>query len=84
MNSPTTTEDDNLGLDVISRDVISSKPTVVDKRSTLDVSDTDDDDECEEQDSCEEGAGVAGPKPEQSGTRDKKVRRDGEVRNLSQ
>ena len=31
-----------------------------------------------------EGAGAAGPKPEQAGTRNKKLRRDGEVRNLSQ
>ena len=31
-----------------------------------------------------EGAGAAGPKAEQAGTRNKKIRRDGEARNLSQ
>ena len=52
-----------------------------DKRSALDAPDTDDDDGCAEQG---EGAGAAGPKPEQAGMRNKKVRRDGDARNLSQ
>ena len=52
---------------------------VHDKRSALDAPDTDDDDGCTEQG---EGAGVEGPKPEQAGTRSKKLRWDGEARNF--
>ena len=81
MSSLTTAEGDKRGLDVISRDVMSSEPAAGDKRSALDAPDTDDDDGCAEQG---EGAGAAGPKPEQAGTRNKKLRRDGEARNLSQ
>ncbi|MEI7747333.1 MAG: hypothetical protein WCJ28_07320, partial [Actinomycetota bacterium] len=81
MSSLTTAEGDKRGLDVISRDVMRSEPAAGDKRSALDAPDTDDDDGCAEQG---EGAGAAGPKPEQAGTRNKKVRRDGEARNLSQ
>ena len=50
-------------------------------RSALHAPDTDDDDACAEQG---EGAGAVGPKPEQAGTSNKKLRRDGEARNLSQ
>jgi hypothetical protein len=71
----------NYPLDVISRDVMSSETAAGDKRSALDAPDTDDDDGCAEQ--CE-GAVAAGPKPEQAGTRNKKLRRDGEALNLSQ
>ena len=60
---------------------MSSEPAAGDKRSTLDAPDTDDDDGCAEQG---EGAGAAGPKAEQARTRNKKLRRDGEARNLSQ
>jgi hypothetical protein len=81
MSSLTTAEGDKRGLDVISRDVMRSEPAAGDKRSALDAPDTDDDDGCAEQG---EGAGAAGPKPEQAGTRNKKVRRDGDARNLSQ
>ena len=81
MSSLTTAEGDKRGLDVISRDVMRSEPAAGDKRSALDAPDTDDDDGCAEQG---EGAGAAGPKAEQAGTRSKKLRRDGETRNLSQ
>jgi hypothetical protein len=81
MSSLTTAEGDKRGLDVISRDVMSSEPAAGDKRSALDAPDTDDDDGCAEQG---EGAGTAGPKAEPAGTRNKKLRRDGEARNLSQ
>jgi hypothetical protein len=81
MSSPTTAEGDKRGLDVIRRDVMSSEPTEDDKRNTFDESGTDDDDGCVDQD---EGDGAAGPKPVQVGTRNKKLRRDGEARNLSQ
>jgi hypothetical protein len=81
MNTPTAAEGDKRGLDVISRDVMRSEPAAGDKRSALDAPDTDDDDGCAEQG---EGAGAAGPKPEQAGRRNKKVRRDGEACNLSQ
>jgi hypothetical protein len=60
--------------------VMSSEPAAGDKRSALDAPDTDDDDGCAEQG---EGTGAAGPKHEQAGTRNKKLRRDGEARNLS-
>jgi hypothetical protein len=78
MSSPATAEGDTRGLDVIRRDVMSSEPAAGDKRSALDAPDTDG---CAEQG---EGAAAAGPKPEQAGTRNKKLRRDGEARNLSQ
>jgi hypothetical protein len=81
MSSLTTAEGDNRGLDVISRDVMRSEPAAGDNRSALDAPDTDEDDGCAEQG---KGAGAAGPKPEQAGTRNKKLRRDGEARNLSQ
>jgi hypothetical protein len=81
MSSLTTAEGDKRGLDVIRRDVMSSEPAAGDKRSALDAPDTDDDDGCAKQG---KGAGTAGPKPEQAGTRNKKLRRDGEARNLSQ
>ncbi len=80
MSSPTAAEGDKRGLDVIRRDVMSSEPAAGDKRSALDAPDTDDDG-CAEQG---EGAGAAGPKREQAGTSNKKLRRDGEARNLSQ
>jgi hypothetical protein len=57
---------------------MSSEPAAGDKRSANDAPDIDDDDCCAEQG---EGAGEAGPKPEQ--TRNKKVRRNDEARNLS-
>ena len=61
---------------------MSSQPAAGDKRRTLNAPDTDDDDDgCAEQG---EGAEAAGPNPEQAGTRNKKLRRDGEARNLSQ
>ena len=66
--------------DFISRDVISSEPAADDKPSAIDASDTDDDDDCAEQDCKGEGAGATGPKPEQAGTRNKKLRQDGEAR----
>jgi hypothetical protein len=78
MRSPTTQEGDKRELDVIRRDVMSSESAAGDNRSVLDVSDTD---VCAEQG---EGVGAAGPKPEQAGTRNKKLRRDGEARKLSQ
>jgi hypothetical protein len=81
MSSLTAAEGDKRGLDVISRDVMSSEPAAGDKRSALDAPDTDDDDGCAQQG---EGAGAAGPKPEQVPTRNKKLRRDGEAHNLSQ
>jgi hypothetical protein len=81
MSSLTTAEGDKRGLDVISRYVMSSEPAAGDKRSALDAPDTDDDDGCAEQG---EGAGAAGPKAEPAGMRNKKLRRDGEARNLSQ
>jgi hypothetical protein len=81
MSSPTTAEGDTRGLDVISRDVMSSEPAAGDKRSALDAPDTDDDDGCAGQG---EGAGAAGPKPEQAGSRNKKLSRDDKARNLSQ
>jgi hypothetical protein len=81
MSSLRTAEGDKRGLYVISRDVMSSEPAAGDKRSALDAPDTDDDDGCAEQG---EGAGAAGHKPEQAGTRNKKVRRNGDARNLSQ
>ena len=81
MSSLTTAEGDKRGLDVISRDLMSSEPAAGDKRSALDAPDTDDDDGCAEQG---EAAGAAGPKREQARTRNKKLRRDGEARNLSQ
>jgi hypothetical protein len=81
LSSLTTAEGDKRGLDVISRDVMRSESETGDKRSAIDTPDTDDDDGCAEEG---EGAGVAGPKPEQAWTRNKKVRRDGEARNLSQ
>jgi hypothetical protein len=43
MSSLTTAEGDKRGLDVISRDVMSSEPAAGDKRSALDAPDTDDD-----------------------------------------
>ncbi len=73
----TEAEGDKRGLGVISRDVMSSEPAAGDKRSALDAPDTDNDDGCAEQG---EGAGAVGPKPEQAGARNKKLRRDGEVR----
>jgi hypothetical protein len=81
MSSLTTVEGDKRGLDVIHRDVMISETAAGDKRSTLDAPDTDDDDRCAEQD---EGAGAAGPKPEQAGTRNKRLRRNGEARHVSQ
>ena len=75
MSSLTAAEGDKRGLDVISRDVMRSEPAAGDKRSALDAPNTDDDG-CAEQG---EGAGAAGPKPEQAGTRNKKLRRDGEA-----
>jgi hypothetical protein len=74
---------DKRGLDVISRDVMSSEPAAGDKSSALDTPDTDDDDDgCAEQG---EGARAAGHNPEQAATRNKKPRWDGEeARNLSQ
>ena len=80
MSSLTTAEGDKRGLDVIRRVVMSSEPAAGDKRSALDAPDTDDDDGCAEQG---EGAGAAGPKPEQAGTRNKKLRWHGEACNLS-
>jgi hypothetical protein len=59
---------------------MSSQPAAGDKRSALNAPDTDDDDGCAEQG---EGAEAAGPNPEQAGTRNKKLRRNGEARNLS-
>jgi hypothetical protein len=64
VSSLTTAEGDKRGLDVISRDVMSSESAVGDKRSALDAPDTDDDDGCAERG---EEAGAAGPKPEQAG-----------------
>ena len=46
LTSLTTVECDKWGLDVISRDVMSSEPAVDDKRIALDASDTDDDNDC--------------------------------------
>jgi hypothetical protein len=69
MSSLTTAEGDKRGLDVISRDVMSSETAAGDKRSAIGAPDTDDDDGCAEQG---EGAGAAGLKPEQAGTRNKK------------
>jgi hypothetical protein len=80
MSSLTVVEGDKRGLDVISRDLMSSEPAAGDKRSSLYASDTDDDDDCAEQG---EGAETAGPKPEQPGTRNKKLRRGDECLNLS-
>ena len=60
---------------------MSSQPAAGDKRSALNAPDTDDDDGCAEQGG---GAEAAGPNPEQAGTRNKKLRRNGEARNLSQ
>jgi hypothetical protein len=74
-------EGDKRGLDVTSRNIMSSEPAVGDKRRALDAPDTDHDDGCAEQG---EGAGAAGLKPEQGDMRNKKLRRDGEARNLSQ
>jgi hypothetical protein len=68
----TTTEGDKRGQDVISRDVMGSEPEVGDKRSALDAPDTDDDYGCAEQ---SDTVGTEGPKSEQSGTRNKKLRR---------
>jgi len=59
---------------------MSSQPAAGDKRSALNAPDTDDDAGCAEQG---EGAEAAGPNPEQAGTRNKKLRRNGEARNLS-
>ncbi len=53
---------------------MSSEPAG-DERSALDAPDTDGDG-CAEQG---EGAGAVGPKPEQGGTRNKKLRRDGDA-----
>jgi hypothetical protein len=81
MSSPAAAEGDKRGLDVISRGVMSSEQAAGDKRNALDAPDTDDDDGCAEQ---RGGAGAAGSKPEQAGTRTKKLRRDSEALNLSQ
>jgi hypothetical protein len=79
MRSPTAVEGDKRGLDVFSRVAMSSEPAAGDKRSALDAPDTDDG--CAVQG---EGAGAVGPKPEQAGTRNKKLRRGGEALNLLQ
>jgi hypothetical protein len=76
MSWPTEVEGDKWGLDVISRDGMSSEPAAGDKCSALDAPDTDNDEQGE-------GPGAAGPNPEQDGKRKKKLRRDGEARNLS-
>jgi hypothetical protein len=82
MSSLTTTEGDKRGLDVISTDVMGCESAVDDKRSALDAPDTDDDDGCAEQ---SDGAGAGGPKPEQSGTRNKKLRHgEGAPRGVSE
>jgi hypothetical protein len=79
--APTAVEGDKHRLDVIRRDVMRSEPAAGDKCSALDAPDTDDDDGCAEQG---DGAGASLPKPHQTWTRNKKLRRDGEARNLSQ
>jgi hypothetical protein len=81
MSSPTVAEGDKRGLDVISRDVMSSEPAAGDNRSALDAPDTDGDDGCAQQG---EGAGAAGPQNEKVEKRKKKMRRDGQAHNLSQ
>jgi hypothetical protein len=80
ISPPTAANGDKRGLDDNSRDALSSETAAGDKRSALDASDTDDDDGCGEQGG---GAGAAGPNPGPAGTRNKKLRRDGEARNLS-
>jgi hypothetical protein len=60
---------------------MSLEPAAGDKRSALDAPDTDDDDGYAEEG---EGAGAAGPNAEEAVTRNKKLRRDGEARHLSQ
>jgi hypothetical protein len=81
MSSLTSAEGDKGEQDVINRDVIRSQPAAGDKRSALDAPDIDGDDGCAEEG---EGAGAAGPKPKEAVIRNKKVRRDGEARNLLQ
>jgi len=59
---------------------MSSWPAAGDKRSALDAPDTSDDDGCQGRG---KEAGAAGPQLEKVEMRNKKLRRDGEARNLS-
>jgi len=68
-------------LDLMTRDTMSSWPAAGDKRSALDAPDTSDDDGCQRRG---KEAGAAGPQLEEAEMRNKKLRRDGEARNVSQ
>ncbi len=79
ISSPTAAEGDERRLNERNREIMSSEPAVGDKRSALDAPDTSDDNGCAEQGG---GTAAAGPKPEQGEMTNKKLRLDGEARNL--
>ena len=71
---------DQSSLDLVTRDIMRSGPTVGNKRSAPNAPDTSDDDGCQGR---AKEARAAGPQLEQAEMRNKKLRRDGEARNLS-
>ncbi len=72
---------DQSSLDLVTRYIMSSGPAVGNKRSAPNAPDTSDGDGCQGRG---KEAGTAGPQLEQAEMRNKKLRRDGEARNLSQ
>ena len=68
-------------LDLVTRGIMSSWPAAGDKRSAPVTPDGSDDDGCQ---GCGKEAGAAGAQLGRAEMRNKKLRRDGEARNLSQ